>query len=304
MAVPQNARLILHFDTESVRAKAPPDYSTDAARPDWLDEALKAAASICNVLNDTGARASFFIVGRLLELAGDEYADLLGNERFDIGNHTFNHWKVCPAKSDDYVERFTDELTRTAQQIERCFGTAPTGFTTPGGYYRGLAGKTQPLGVLHDQGYRYISSDAQPRRDSPACSPAPFNQPHWYDEDGFGDLLEIPLTGWHCNLLFNTGGQNDNWQPAPGFPDGTILERLPRTVEEGFAVRKKEFQYAIDHDLVYQPCMHPWSVYRADPMLDHLRRLIEMARAHDVPVVNCRDVYDQYAPRRGGVGLQ
>ena len=305
MAARRNVKLVLHFDTESVRAKAPADYRTDAARPDWLDEALRAVAAICNVLNETGARASFFIVGRLLELAGVEYANMLGDARFDIANHTFNHWKVWPANGEPYVERFTDELSKTAQQIERHFGTVPTGFTTPGGYYRGLTGKTQPLQVLHDQGYRYVSSDAHAPRDLPANSPAPFNQPHWYDEDGFSELLEIPFTGWHCNLLFNTAGQNDNWQPAPGFPDGTVLERLPHTVQERFEARKKEFLYAIEHDLVYQPCMHPWSVYRADPKLDHLRWLIDLARDNDVPVVNCRDVYDQYAaPRRGTNRLQ
>ena len=88
----------------------------------------------------------------------------------------------------------------------------------------------------------------------------------------------MPVTGWYCNLLFNTSYQSDGWKPGPGFVGGTILEKLPTTVKEGFEARRKEFQYAIDNNLIYGPAMHAWPVYRFDSKLTHLVELIEMAK--------------------------
>ena len=68
----------------------------------------------------------------------------------------------------------------------------------------------------------------------------------------------------------------------------------PATVEEGFQARKKEFQYAIDRNLVYSPAMHPWSVYRFDPELKHIEWLIEMAHEENVPIMNCYQLYEKY----------
>ena len=106
---------------------------------------------------------------------------------------------------------------------------------------------------------RFISTDGLGPPERPM--PAPFTQPFWYQEEGFPELFEAPVTGWHCNLLFNTGRQSDDWKPGPGFPDGSILEKLPDTVDEGFDARSREFQFAIDNNLVYAPAMHPWSMY-------------------------------------------
>ena len=132
--------------------------------------------------------------------------------------------------------------------------------------------------------------------------PAPFTQPYWYVDDGFLDLLEELVIGWHCNMLFNTGGQSDGFKPQVGFPDGTILEKTPETVEEGFAARAREFQYAIANELVYAPAYHPWSIYRFDPEMEHLDGLIEMAKANGVPVLNCSGLYEYYLARRCSAG--
>ena len=125
--------------------------------------------------------------------------------------------------------------------------------------------------------------------------PAPFVLPYWYTEEGCLDLLEIPVTGWHCNMLFNTDHQSDNWRPATGYPDGTTMHALPATVDEGFQARSKEFQYAIDNKIIYVPAMYPWSVYRFDPELRHVERLIAMAREKEVPIVMCKQLYEKYA---------
>jgi hypothetical protein len=47
-------------------------------------------------------------------------------------------------------------------------------------------------------------------------------------------------------------------------------------------------------DLIYTPSLHPWSIYRFDPELEHLDRLIEMAKENDVPVLNAMQLYEEY----------
>lgn len=275
--------LVLRFDTESafVLRKEEP---TEANWKKWLIEMLQAVDTITRLLLKHEAPATFAVVGLLLDKAGPELSGLLKRSPlFDVQSHSYTHMGICRADTDVSVE-FEEELRMTAALIEEHFGRTPVGFVAPGNFHKGIQGQKRLLEVLRRNGYRFIGTDGQGEKRLP--HPAPLTQPYWYEDDGFPDLLELPLNGWHCNMLFNTGGQNPNWEPAPGFPDGGILERLPRTPEEGFTVRKREFQYAIDRDLVYSPCMHPWSICRFDPELRHLEMLIEMARENDVPVVN------------------
>ncbi len=287
--------LVVRFDVESAYALQPAAAADEKRWADWIAESLEAVDVICNVLEDLEARASFFLVGKLLQKAAADYAALLrDNPRFDIGNHTYSHWQIWRPDAEQAMDRFREELSKTAAVIEKHFGIVTEGFTAPGCFYRGLRGKGAQLRVLWEEGYRYITTDGRAGPELQPQAPAEFTQPYWCAGDGFPEILELPLTGWHCNMLFNTGRQNDNWHPAPGFPDGTMLERLPRTVAEGFEVRRKELEYAADNRLIYAPAMHPWSLYRFDPELQHLRWLIETAMERDIPVVNCRDVYELY----------
>jgi hypothetical protein len=282
--------LVLRFDLESGYALNPRSESEENWKL-WLDECLGAVSQVAAVLKRNEVPASFFIVGKVIERAGKSLASVLDSPRFDIESHTYSHMKI---KSNDrnVLEQFDQELRQTSDLIVQFFGSRPTGFCAPGNFYRGLQGYPEQLRMLWKQGYTFVGSDGQGPPEQ--AMPAPFTQPYWYDEDGFPDLLEVPLTGWHCNMLFNTGHQNDYRKPARGFPDGTVLEKLPSTIEEGFQARKSEFEYAIDNDLIYAPCMHPWSVFRFDPQLEHVERLIQMAREKDVPVLNCKQQYETF----------
>ncbi|MBC8234323.1 polysaccharide deacetylase family protein [bacterium] len=282
---------ILRFDVESAYALNTSLESDDNWRI-WLEETLASITQITRVLKRHDAPATFFIVGKVLERAGENLAGLLkDNPLLDIESHTYSHMGIL---SDEpaVLQKFSEELRKTSYLILKYFGKRPVGFCAPGNFYKGLQGHPKQLGILWEQGYRFIGTDGMGPPEQPM--PAPFTQPYWYAKDGFPELFEVPTTGWHCNLLFNTGHQSDNWKPAPGFPDGTILEKLPATLEEGFQARRKEFQYAIDNQLVYAPAMHPWSVYRFDPKLKHIEWLIEMAREQNVPIMNCRQLYEKY----------
>lgn len=283
------AKLILRFDTESAMVFT--GYS-DENREELVSEACAAVTQVCKVLKKHEVPATFFIVGILLERAGERLASVLRDTPLvDLQSHTYSHM-FTRSEDDVVVDQFRQELRKTSDLLHSFFGKRPMGVCCPGNFYRGLQGVKKPLQMLRDEGYLFVGSDGSGPPEQ--HMPAPFTQPYWYAGDGFPDLLELPLNGWHCNMLFNTGGQNDNWQPATGWPDGTILKTLPETVEEGFHARAKELQHAIDNDLVYTPSLHPWSIYRFDPELEHLDRLIEMAKENDVPVLNAMQLYEEY----------
>jgi len=262
---------LLTFDVESAYALNP-NLESEENWEIWLEETLASVEQITRILERHQVPATFFMVGKVVERAGKELADLLQDDLlFDIGSHTYSHMGILSDHSE-VLQQLDQELVRTSELILKYFGKEPLGFCAPGGFYRGLQGHPKQLGILRNHGHRFIRTDGVGPPEQPM--PALFTQPYWHIQDGFPELFEVPANGWHCNLLFNTGHQNDGWKPAPGFADGTILDRLPATVEEGFQARRKEFQYAIDHNLIYGPAMHPWSVYRFDPELEHLEQLI------------------------------
>ena len=185
-------------------------------------------------------------------------------------------------------------MKQTKKLIEKFFGVEAIGVAAPGGYYKGLQGHPDRLKILLDSGIGFLASDGEGPPE--AIMPAPFTQPYWYEEEGFPKLLEMPGTGWHCTYLLRTIGGSQYWNKA-GFPTGEILEELPKTVDEQILVRQKEFQYAIDNDLLYSPALHPWSIYRFDKKLRCLRFLIQMAKDNSVPIKSFKDYYLAY--RRG-----
>jgi len=275
--------LVLGFDTEGDR---PSESKGDVN--ERIKESLSAVSLITTILNEHQAPATFFILGRLLHCAGDEYQKLLAQQKnFDIESHTYSHRPLKPPGGLSLAE-LDDEVRQTKKLIEKFFGIEAIGVRGPGGLYKGLQGHPDRLKILWDNGIRFLSSDGVGPPE--AIMPAPFTQSYWYKKEGFPNLLELPITGWHCTYLLRTIGGSQYWNKV-GFPTGEVLRELPKTVDEQISVRQKEFQYAIDNDLVYSPALHPWSIYRFDKKLRCLRFLIQMAKDNNVPIKNLKDYY-------------
>ena len=257
---------ILRFDLES-------GYALGGDRPKRTGASGSTKPSprsrrYAELSRDTRCRRRSSSWGLLLEKAGDRLASILKRSPLvEVQSHSYHH--VC-LKNDgpEAPDTLRRQLRTASDCIVKFFGEKPIGMCAPGNFHRGLQGRSDLLQVMSEEGYRFIGTDGAGPPEQPM--PAPFTQPYWYADDGFPDLLEEPITGWHCNMLFNTGGQSDGFEPQVGFPDGTMLEKIPETVEEGFAARAREFQYAIDNELVYAPGNHPWSIYRFDPEMEHL----------------------------------
>ena len=271
--------LLLGFDTEGAR----PSDDSKVDEDERIKESLSALDVITGILEENKTPATFFILGRLLDSAGDEYRKRLDKPYFDIESHTYSHKSM---KSCSLAE-LDDELKQTKALIKKVFGIEAIGIRAPGNYYHGLQGCNERLKILWDNGVRFVGSDG---KGPPGNSmPAPFTQPYWYEKEGFPELLENPITGWQCVFLLRT--VNFSWEPKPAFPSGEILDALPKTVDEEIAVFRKEFQYAIDNGLVYSPDFHPWSLYRFDKEVAVIRFLIEMAKDNDVPIKSFKEYY-------------
>ena len=90
---------ILRFDVESAYALHP-SIESDENWQIWLEETLASVEQITRVLGRYDAPATFCIVGKVLERAGDDLAGLLkDNPLFDIASHTYSHMGISSTET-------------------------------------------------------------------------------------------------------------------------------------------------------------------------------------------------------------
>ena len=248
------------------------------------EASLPAARALAEVHRRHNAPATFFIVTRLLEAAGDEYRRILGDGLFDLQSHTHTH----PDMKESPIPQVRDELELSLRLIRETFGSEAIGLTTPGGFTDGLRGCTGLLGLLCDCGLRFVRSDG---RGPGGTVPAPFTQPYWYGEDGYAALLELPLQYWHDNMLKGYTHGPVAWPPIVpwGLPSAP-----PETPEEEFEVWRLGADYVLQTGLrVYQPTLHPWSLCRLSPEARQIDLLLGYVREQGMEIVSCREVYER-----------
>ncbi len=250
---------------------------------------LPAARALAAVHRRLQAPATFFIVTRLLEAAGAEYRAILDDDLFDLQSHTHTHFHL---KDRPITEDLRREIELPKRLIRETFGREAIGLTTPGGHTDGLRGQGELLALLHENGFRFIRSDG---RGPAETVPAPLTQPYWYAEEGFADLLEIPLQYWHDNVLKGYTAVATAWPPV--VPWG-LPEAPPETPEEEFAVWRLGAEYVVDQGLrIYMPTLHPWSIYRMDPEARTIELLLDHVRGVGMEIVSCREVYERARQR-------
>jgi hypothetical protein len=244
--------------------------------PERIDEFLAGVRSVAEAHLQREAPASFFLVAKLLKLAGPELRSILDHPLFDIQCHTFTHPDLIGLDEDEAALRY--ELVDAKNLIEDTFGRPVIGLTAPGGYTHGLTGYPRILEFMWEAGYRYLRSvGTGPNR----TMPAPLNQPFWYTQDGFPNLLEIPSHAWHDNILTGQPGVV-RWPPALpwGYPG-----EMPDNAQGVYEAYAPGIDYCSEHDMLYyMPIFHPWSIYRIDKqagqialLLDHARQKMDMA---------------------------
>lgn len=230
--------------------------------------------------------ATFFIVGKTLEAAPDEFRRLLDDPLFEIASHTWSHRMLrdnpfCgPAVEPEGIR---EEIFRGKEAVDKHFPDRECIGLRPGcSFVDGLRGAKQVLQWVSEAGYEYVSSTAW----GPDFTlPAPFNPIHSYADEGFPELQEYPCHGWHDNVLkagSKPGLSTRTWRVLaypPLFP-GAIPPGPIAGPEDEFRYNSKFF---IDLGLVEQReyvnlIWHPWSLGGFDPEMEMLDRTFTYVR--------------------------
>ena len=207
---------------------------------------------LTRVHGDLGVPATLFLCGRTLVHAFDALERANATGLFDIQQHTYSHIlfrdveyspspgtvAVIPASPPVAIR---EELAATSDLIRRLLDHEVVGLRTPFGFDQGLRDRPDLLTLVREAGIRYVSSWL---RNSENANPTPWIQPFPYEEEGFGDILEIPAQFWLDAIWFDSHG----WGNGARF-----LGSLKQAVDE-----------IVDRDLVYGVCFHEWAVLSAN----------------------------------------
>lgn len=219
-------------------------YDTEAVYPWWdgrqrgfsytpahITEFLEGVTAVAEVHLQREAPASFFLVAKMLELAGAQLRAILDHPLFDIQCHTFTHPNLIALRDDKSALRY--ELADAKRLIEDTFGREVIGLTAPGGYTDGFRGHPTVLEVMWEAGYRYVRSVGKGPK---GTLPALLDQPFWYTQDGFPELLETPSHAWHDNILTGQPAQV-HWPPLLPWPYPEKMgTNIPRAHRPGYVL--------------------------------------------------------------------
>ena len=261
------------------------------------DACLSACRKIAAVHRRLGIPATFFVVGKLLESAGEAYQALLGQqELFEIASHTYSHGMlrdhpICGGALP--AQRIEEEIRRGKELVEQTFESECLGVRPACSFDVGLKGAPDVLSLVRDAGLRYVSSQAW----GPHFTlPAPLVQAYTYENDGFPEIWEFPCHGWHENVLKGHNATPDRlllWPPV--YPD-LQLEGYVSTPDQEFAVHRSFIDKAIGEGLEYVSLIwHPWSLERFDPDMAMLDMLFAYAKSKGMPFLRYADLWRKRA---------
>ncbi len=226
----------------------------DTERP----EGLPAVRRLVEIHKALQVPATFFVVGRVAEQYGPQLRKLWEGELFDIQSHTYDHTHVESHPPDEVIAN----LELNQRVLRRELGIVPVGLRCPGGLAGGLRDYPHALQAVAAVGFEFVSAQA---RGPGGSIPAPLQDPYWYDDYGYADLLEMPGHGWHDNIL--------TAQTPGGLPEGMTP---PRTPGQAAAYWKRDLDRALELGLRYfNPIMHPWSVGGFDSRCRHVEMVLE-----------------------------
>lgn len=197
--------------------------------PDWdtRGPALeRQTAAILSLLDELGARATFFLLG----MTAERYPDLvreLAARGHDLACHGFEHRRVFDQAEDE----FRRDVERSAELIERLTGRRPEGYRAPA--FSINRDTTWAYEALCDLGFKYDSSQYDSPRIPNRIRPVPPG-PYRLRLPSGREIWELPLSVRRLGGIALPIGGGAYWRVLPA----AVLRRALRqvTAADAYAV--------------------------------------------------------------------
>jgi len=164
--------------------------------------------TVLDLLRRNSVRATFFIVGEV----ADEYPSLIKTIR-DAGHEIASHGHTHTPLFHLTPDRFKEELSRSAEAIERAAGVEPSGFRAPN--FSITPRTAWAFRALESSSFRYDSSVFPLKTPMYGVSDAPL-RPYYVERDdpftassadrSAGGLVEFPLSTTDTKVRFPIAG--------------------------------------------------------------------------------------------------
>ena len=190
-------------------------------RTDWdsRGHALeRQTAAIFELLDELGAKATFFVLG----ITAERYPDLvraIAANGHELACHGYEHRRVASQSRDE----FRADVERSAELIEELGGRRPLGYRAPA---FSITRKTPwAYDVLADLGFRYDSSQYDSPRIPQRIGKVP-RTPYRLELGEGREIWEFPITVWHVGGRPVPMGGGAYWRALPT----AVLRRALREV--------------------------------------------------------------------------
>jgi len=211
------AKILLSFDFEDWHQLV----HRGLGQEDWdtRGRALeRQTAAIFDLLDELGAKATFFVLG----LTAERYPDLaraISAKGHDLACHGYDHRRV-PTQSRD---EFRADVERCAELVEQLTGKRPVGYRAPA--FSITRETPWAYDVLAELGFRYDSSQYDSPRIPQRIGDVP-RTPYRLELDGGREIWEYPVTVWPVRGRSVPMGGGAYWRALPT----SVLRRALREV--------------------------------------------------------------------------
>ena len=213
------AKLLLSFDFEDWHQLV----HRALGRPDWdqRGHALeRQSAAILGLLDELGAKATFFVLG----MTAERYPDLvreIAAQGHELACHGYAHRRVPTQGRDE----FRADVERCAELLEELSGKRPLGYRAPA--FSITRDTPWAYDVLAELGFRYDSSQYDSPRISRRITPVP-PAPYRLELGSGREIWEFPITVWRPRRRPIPVGGGAYWRALPT----AVLRRALRDVAD------------------------------------------------------------------------
>ncbi|HET7855853.1 MAG TPA: polysaccharide deacetylase family protein [Gaiellaceae bacterium] len=180
--------------------------------------------AILSLLDELGARATFFLLGMTAERYPDLVRELAGRGH-DLACHGYEHRRVFDQSEDE----FRRDVERCLELIESLSGRRPAGYRAPA--FSINRDTIWAYEVLSDLGFRYDSSQYDTPRIPNRIRPVPAG-PYRLTLPSGREIWELPLTVWPLGGRALPVGGGAYWRVLPA----RVLRRALRRAADPYAV--------------------------------------------------------------------